>query len=50
MLTDFNGVADKLGLRPLAIRQLDGVNMSRGRDITLHLFRSGSHNLEENQN
>lgn len=50
MLTDFNGVADKLGLRPLAIRQLDGVNMSRGRDITLHLFRSGSHNLEKNQN
>ena len=45
MLGDFEQVSNKLGQRPMAIRQLEGVNMSRGSDITLHLFRSGDHNL-----
>ena len=44
MLSEFNEISGKLGLRPMAIRQLEGVNMSRGTDITLHLFRSGAHN------
>ena len=49
MLADFNKVANRLGLRPIALRRLEGVNMSRGRDITLHLFRSGVHNLQTDQ-
>ena len=49
MLSDFNKVANRLGLRPMALRRLEGVNMSRGRDITLHLFRSGMHNLQTDQ-